>query len=245
MRTFLAIAGLIVAAIAVAVIIAFLRPNSSSTPPSEVETKPPAPTETKPPANAGAKAPNQSKTTTSPPLPGPMLTFDQAKQGAVRVRLEIEGRGSIVMELYPKAAPKTVAHIISLCKQHFYNGILVHRVETNPSFRLFQAGDPASKALDPKQIRGKTTAQVAEDFQLGGGGSGATVPLEATLPNSADSVGLARSQDPDSGDSQFYVNLSDNNMLDGKYCVFGRVIKGKDVAEKVEIGDRILSFSSQ
>jgi cyclophilin family peptidyl-prolyl cis-trans isomerase len=242
MRTFLAIAGLIVAAIAAAVIIAFMRPNTSSTPLSEV---PPPPTETKPPTNSAGKAPNQSQTTAPPSVPGKMLTFDDAKKGALRARLEIEGRGSIVMELYPSAAPKTVAHIVSLCKQHFYNGILVHRMEPDPNFRLFQAGDPGSKALDPKQLRGMTTSQVGQAFHLGGGGAGATVPLEAVLPHSAYSVGLARAQDPDSGDCQFYVNLSDNHMLDGQYCIFGRVIEGKEIAEKVEIGDRIRSFSIQ
>ena len=239
MRAFLAIAGLIAVALVVAVAIAFFRPNSSSTPPAEVEPEPVSKPTTKTKTQPGAATP-----TAAQPGSDRMMTFDEAKAGAVRARIVVDGRGTIGVELYPKAAPKTVEHFLSLCKQHFYDGILVHRVEPDPAFQLFQAGDPASKQVDPKQLQGKTTAQVASEFQLGGGGSGASVPLEARLPNVAYSLGLARSADPNSGDSQFYVNLSNNNALDGQYCVFGRVVEGQDVAAKVQIGDRIHTVSA-
>jgi cyclophilin family peptidyl-prolyl cis-trans isomerase len=118
-------------------------------------------------------------------------------------------------------------------------------VESSPTFRVFQAGDPTSKKLKPEQLRGKSTEQVATEFELGIRGSGTTVPLEARLPNAANSLGLARSADPNSGDSQFYVNLSDNHSLDGGYCVFGRILSGQDVAASVQIGDRIHSFAME
>jgi cyclophilin family peptidyl-prolyl cis-trans isomerase len=219
MRIFLIFVGLIVAAVVLAAIVAGLRPNTSS--PLDSDKEPP-------PAN---KQTAQTKD---------LLTFDQVKEGAVQATLEIEGRGTMTLELYPKAAPKTVAHFVELCKRHFYDGILVHRVV--PNF-VFQAGDPASKKIDPTLLRGKTSEEVGQQYHLGTGGSGKTVPLEAKLPHNIYTVGLARSADLDSGDSQFYVNLKDNHSLDGQYCVFGQVTKGQDIAQKVQIGDRITRLS--
>lgn len=215
MRTFVAIIGAITLAIVVSLVIAYNRPNTST----------PEPEEQKSDTNKTADIPATK-----------LMTFDEVKSGAVQVEMEIAGRGTFLLELYPKAAPKTVEHFVSLCKSGFYNGILVHRVE--PGF-VFQAGDPTSKSVDAAKLKGKTSNEVAEEFGLGKGGSGQSVPLEAKLPNSAMSVGLARSSDPNSGDSQFYVNLSSNSSLDGKYCSFGRVIGGQDLASKVQIGDKI------
>lgn len=208
-------------AVAIGVAIAFYRPNSSSV--AVVE-----------------EAPKAAQTELAPKAK--LMTFEEAAKGALRATLEIEGRGIIVVELYPAAAPKTVAHFVSLCKQNFYKGILVHRVETDPKFRLFQAGDPVTMVLKSTDFRGKSTEDVAEKFHVGGGGSGQKVKLEAHLPNVANTLALARSDDPDSGDSQFYINLSDNHSLDSQYCVFGKIISGAEIAEKVEIGDRIVSF---
>lgn len=222
MRAFLAILGLMVAALAAAVIIAFVRPNTSTVPQEEYKL-PPEPVK-----------PAQK-----------MMDPKDAMKGALRADLEIEGRGTIVFELYPAAAPKTVAHIAELCSKHFYDGQLVHRVEPGPGFQLFQVGDPTSKSFTPEQLRGKTTEQVSSEFHLGINGSGTTVPLEAQLPNKANSLGLARSEAENTGDSQFYVNLSDNDSLDGKYCVFGRIVTGQDVAAKVQIGDRIHKFAME
>jgi len=130
MRAFLAILGVMVAAMAVAIMIAFVRPNNS-TPERSPETYNP------PPAQPVAK----------------MMDPKDAAKGALRADLQIEGRGLIVLELYPAAAPKTVAHFVDLCSKHFYDGILVHRVESNPEFKLFQAGDPTSKSVKPEQLR--------------------------------------------------------------------------------------------
>jgi cyclophilin family peptidyl-prolyl cis-trans isomerase len=222
MRAFLAIIGLMVAAACIAIAVAFLRPNSSS-----------IPTEEAPKANEPAKPPQK------------LMDPQDAVKGALKADLEIEGRGNIVLEVYPAAAPKTVAHFEELCKQHFYDGMLVHRVESDPAFKLFQTGDPTSKRFKPENLRGKSTDEVSSELHLGMTGSGKTVPLEAHLPNAANSLGLARSQDEDSGDSQFYINLTDNRSLDGRYCVFGRMLSGRAVAEKVQIGDRIKKLSME
>jgi cyclophilin family peptidyl-prolyl cis-trans isomerase len=91
-------------------------------------------------------------------------------------------------------------------------------------------------------LHGLTDIQVAQKFALGNGGSGKTVPLEPKLAHERGTVALARSADIDSGDSQFFFNLKANHLLDSQYCVFGRVTKGLDVMDKIELGDRITSL---
>lgn len=157
--------------------------------------------------------------------------FDKVKTSAVRATLEITGRGTLEMEIYPQAAPKTVAHIIELANKNFWDGIKVHRAEAE----VVQMGDPDSKDVK------------VEDFDLKGigtHGSGTTVPLEvsAQLPNVKYSLGLARTKDPDSGDSQFFINRMDNPTFDYDYCVFGRVVKGTAIVSQIQKGDVIKHF---
>jgi len=178
-------------------------------------------------------AAHQPPPSTLPTDPSARLAeFNKYKQGAVQVTMEVEGKGTVGMELYPAAAPKTVAHFVDLCHKHFYDGIEFHRVV--PGF-VVQGGDPESKNLAPAEFDAKG---------IGQHGSGQNVPLEAKLPHVVNSIGLARSQSPDSGDSQFYFNLKDNGDLDGKYCVFGMVVKGQDIASGIKVGDKIKSMTS-
>ena len=211
-----------IALIAVAIVVAGLaskvHPNRGSLPPAEQA------------AEDDRKQREEAQKQADAKKAG-LMTFAQAKEGAVKVAMEIEGKGSVVMELYPKAAPQTVAHFVDLCKKHFYDGLKFHRVE--PGF-VIQGGDPESKDASVAEFETK---------QIGTHGSGQTVPLEAKLPHTQYSVGLARSSAPDSGDSQFYINLKDNNELDGNYCVFGMVTQGQEVAAKVEKGDVIKSIT--
>jgi cyclophilin family peptidyl-prolyl cis-trans isomerase len=158
--------------------------------------------------------------------PGPQLIMDIAK------------RGTIVIDLLPDAAPKTVAHIVALVNRKFYDGLLFHRVITD---FVAQTGEPKSKSIDGARLKGLTDVRVAVKFGLGKGGSGKTVPLEAKLPHERGTVGLARSGDSESGDSQFFFNLKTNPSMDFAYTVFGRVSKGLDVMDKIQLGDRITS----
>lgn len=169
------------------------------------------------------------------------ITAGAPKFNNPHVVMEVEGKGKIEIELLPGLAPKTVAHFLELIDQKFYDGILFHRVEAG---FVAQTGDPASKKVDPAKLRGLTSAQIGDQFQLGAGGSGKTVPLEVTAKTSHDrgTVGLARSQDPDSGDSQFFFNLAANHPLDSGYCEFGKVVKGLDVMDALKNGDRIKLF---
>ena len=156
-----------------------------------------------------------------------------------QLTLVIAKRGTIVMELYPNAAPKTVAHIVALVNKKFYDGLLFHRVISGFAA---QTGDPKSRKIDGAKLHGLSDIQVSQKFALGNGGSGTKVPLEPKLTHERGSVGLARSQGIDSGDCQFFFNLAPNHSLDFGYTVFGNVIKGLDVMDKIELGDRITSL---
>ena len=144
------------------------------------------------------------------------------------------------IEMYPKAAPKTVEHVVELCKKNFYDGILFHRVVSG---FVAQAGDPDSKHFKSSELKGLTSDEVSAKFHLGSGGTGAKIPLEVGLPHAQFSVGLARSQEENSGDCQFYLNLNANSNLDSSYCVFGRIISGQEIAADIQIGDKITRFS--
>lgn len=154
--------------------------------------------------------------------------FAKVKEGAIRASLEIKDRGILELELYPKAAPKTVAHIAALAAKNFYSDLKVHREEAS----VIQMGDPESKDTKPDEFELKG---------IGSHGSGSTVPLEVAdrLPNVQYTVGLARTNDPDSGDSQIYINKQDNPGFNYAYCVFGRVVHGTDIIDKIKKGDVI------
>jgi cyclophilin family peptidyl-prolyl cis-trans isomerase len=171
---------------------------------------------------------------------GPSAISQKAeKESNPMVSMVIAKRGTITIALYPKAAPKTVAHFLELVNKKFYDGILFHRLAEG---FVAQAGDPKSKEIDGAKIANIPSDQVPQEFGLGNGGSGKTVPLEAKLPHERGTLGLARSGRPDSGDSQFFFNLKDNHTLDAGYCVFGKITKGLDVMDKIRQGDKITSI---
>lgn len=126
--------------------------------------------------------------------------------------------GTMVVELYRAQAPKTVANFVSLANQHFYDNLVWHRIAKSPP--VIQTGDPNTRY-------GNTSRST-----WGTGGSPQTVPLEidSSLRNNLGYLGMARSTDPNSGSSQFYINMANNNYLDGQYTVFGKVLSGMNVA---------------
>ncbi len=132
-------------------------------------------------------------------------------------------QGKIKIKLFPEKAPITCANFVYLAEKGFYNGTLFHRVV--PNF-VVQGGDPLSKDNFPGND--------------GTGGPGYTIPAEFNdLPHQTGTVAMARSQDPDSAGSQFYICLSPQPQLDGNYTVFGQVIEGFEVVKKIKIGDTI------
>jgi cyclophilin family peptidyl-prolyl cis-trans isomerase len=128
--------------------------------------------------------------------------------------------GNIVFKFYPKKAPNTVTRISELIKQGFYDGLTFHRVV--PNF-VIQGGDPTA---------------------TGTGGSGQKLKAEFNdIQHIKGTVAMARAQDKDSADSQFYVALTNLPHLDRNYTVFGQVIEGIEILEKVQQGDKMLSLS--
>ncbi len=128
--------------------------------------------------------------------------------------------GDIILKFYPNEAPNTTTRIKALISKGFYNGLKFHRVI--PGF-VIQGGDPKGN---------------------GTGGSGKKLNAEFNshkhIPGT---VAMARSNDPNSADSQFYISLGTHPHLDNKYTVFGFVQKGLDVAKKINPGDKMISVT--
>jgi cyclophilin family peptidyl-prolyl cis-trans isomerase len=134
--------------------------------------------------------------------------------------------GKIVVEFYEKDAPKTVANFKKLARESFYNGTTFHRVI--PNF-MIQGGDPNSKDDD----RGND----------GTGGPGYTVEAEIKRDHLRGTLATARQGDQvnpqrRSSGSQFFINVKDNAFLNNQYTVFGNVIAGMDVADKIVAVER-------
>jgi len=155
--------------------------------------------------------------------------FNPPKEGAIQAVLTVQGKGNITIELYPKAAPKTVAEFVRLIKEKYYDGIKFHRVV--PDF-VVQAGDPQSRTMS------------LDDPMMGSGGTGNFVDFETNkLQHVTGAVAMALSSPrSDTANGQFFINLKPNHALDGDYCVFGKVLEGMDVVKKIEKGDVIEQF---
>jgi cyclophilin family peptidyl-prolyl cis-trans isomerase len=131
--------------------------------------------------------------------------------------LILTNKGEFKFELYEKRAPTTVANFIKLAESGFYEGLTFHRYE--PGF-VIQGGDPLGTGM---------------------GGSDEMIPLEIhpELKHVKGALGMARSQDPNSASSQFYVTLGDAHFLDESYAVFGQVTEGMDVVTSLRVGDKM------
>jgi peptidyl-prolyl cis-trans isomerase B (cyclophilin B) len=132
--------------------------------------------------------------------------------------IELEKGGTIKAQLYPEVAPNTVANFEKLANSGFYNNLNFHRVV--PDF-VVQGGDPN-----------------------GDGTGGPGYKIKAEFNNKRHNPGtlsMARSQHPDSAGSQFYICLSRQPHLDNNYTVFGDVLEGFDLVQKIVIGDRMKS----
>lgn len=126
-------------------------------------------------------------------------------------------KGTMVVEFFPDIAPLHVANFKNLAKAGFYDGTTFHRVL--PGF-VMQGGDPNTLDSNPNN-----------DGQ-GGPGYGVTAEFNPT-PHEKGILSMARSSDPNSGGSQFFICLGRAAHLDNKYTVFGKVIKGMDIVEKI------------
>jgi cyclophilin family peptidyl-prolyl cis-trans isomerase len=124
--------------------------------------------------------------------------------------------GQVIIEMLPDVAPGHVTRIKELVRQNFYDGIVFHRVKEG---FMAQTGDPTGTGM---------------------GGSGQKLKAEfSSVPHDRGVVSMARANDPDSGDSQFFICFDDATFLDGKYTVWGRVIAGMENVDKIKRGEPV------
>ncbi|WP_046225665.1 peptidylprolyl isomerase [Paenibacillus dauci] len=140
--------------------------------------------------------------------------FKQANDPIVTV--EMDDGQKIEIELYPKAAPNSVNNFISLVKKGFYDGLTFHRVI--PGF-MIQGGDPKGDGT------GDPGYSIPGEFQANG--------VQNDLKHTAGVLSMARSDDPNSAGSQFFLMVADAPHLDGGYAAFGKVISGMEEVNKI------------
>src|SRR5690554_2863383 len=132
------------------------------------------------------------------------------------VTIEMEGGGTIQVELYPDIAPNTVNNFIALVKKGFYDGLIFHRVI--PGF-MIQGGCPQGSGM------GGPGYSIAGEFNANG--------HENNLNHQRGVISMARSAHPDSAGSQFFIMVADAPHLDEQYAAFGKVVQGMDVADAI------------
>lgn len=148
------------------------------------------------------------------------VTLEKATNPVIKITTS---KGEMVLELYPDVAPKHVESMLNLIKKGFYNGLAFHRVV--PGF-VIQGGCPNSKE-GATGMPGTGDAGYKLDAEFN-----ARKHLKGTLA-------MARAADPNSAGCQFYICLDAIPHLDNQYTVFGQVVKGHDVPEKVAANDRM------
>ena len=132
------------------------------------------------------------------------------------VTIEMENGGVMKAELYPDIAPNTVNNFISLVKSGFYDGTIFHRVI--PGFTI-QGGDPDGTGM------GGPGYSIKGEFSQNG--------FKNELVHTRGVLSMARTMDPDSAGSQFFVMVDDAPHLDGAYAAFGKVIEGMETADAI------------
>lgn len=133
-----------------------------------------------------------------------------------RVSIDMGDLGKIELELFPEVAPISVENFLSLVEEKFYDGIIFHRVIKN---FMIQGGDPKGIGVggSNKKIKGEFNA------------NGVPNPLEHTRGV----ISMARTNDPNSATSQFFIMHKDSEHLDGLYAAFGAVVNGIEVVDKI------------
>ena len=132
------------------------------------------------------------------------------------ITIEMENSGVIKAELYPEIAPNTVNNFIHLIQKGFYDGVIFHRVI--PGF-MIQGGDPEGTG------RGGSDETIKGEFSENG--------VKNDISHERGVISMARSSDPDSASSQFFIVQSDSTYLDGQYAAFGHVTEGMDIVDQI------------
>lgn len=141
------------------------------------------------------------------------------------ILLELKG-GTVTIQLLPDVAPKHVERMKELTRSGQYDNVAFHRVIDG---FMAQTGDVQHGDME-------------EEFNLSMAGTGGSdlpnVPAEfSKLPHARGSIGAARSQNPDSANSQFFINFKDNDFLNGQYTVYGQVLEGMEHVDAITKGE--------
>ena len=133
-----------------------------------------------------------------------------------KIVIEINDMGSMTLELFPKVAPITVENFLSLVDNKFYDGLIFHRIISG---FMIQGGDPEGTGMggSDKKIKG-------EFYQNG---------VDNPLNHTRGVISMARSYNPNSASSQFFIMHKDAPHLDGGYAAFGAVVDGIEVVDKI------------
>ena len=139
------------------------------------------------------------------------------RTATIHIHVKGESWGDIQLKFFPDVAPNHVQNMVKLAKEKFYDGTTFHRVI--PGF-MIQGGDPNSKNH--------------ERSRHGMGGPGHRVNAEfSRRPHKRGTLSMARSQDPNSAGSQFFICVADAKFLDGQYTVFGEVVSGMETVDRI------------
>lgn len=132
------------------------------------------------------------------------------------VTIEMYDGGVMKAELYPEIAPNTVSNFISLASSGYYNGIIFHRIIEH---FMIQGGDPTGTGTGGPGYR------IAGEFTMNG--------YKNNLKHTRGVLSMARSMNPNSAGSQFFIMHADAPHLDGQYASFGKLIEGFEVLDKI------------
>ncbi len=136
--------------------------------------------------------------------------------GTKQVLMEIENYGDVTIELYEDIAPKTVANFVGLVESGFYDGLTFHRIIDG---FMVQGGDPEGTGF------GGSDETIEGEFTSNG--------FQNDLKHEEGVISMARSQDPNSASSQFFIMVASAPHLDGSYAAFGKVISGMDLIYQI------------
>ena len=145
------------------------------------------------------------------------VTVNEQTRVTIAIQVEGESWGDIQLKFFYDLAPNHVENMVTLAQKTFYDGTTFHRVI--PGF-MIQGGDPNSKDADRSRH--------------GSGGPGHSVNAEFhPRPHTRGTLSMARSQDPNSAGSQFFICVANANFLDGQYTAFGEVVSGMELVDRI------------
>lgn len=144
------------------------------------------------------------------------MTYIQTNETTHTVQIEMSDGGKIIVELDEKSAPLTVKNFQKLVAQHFYDGLIFHRVISG---FMIQGGDPQGTGM------GGSKETVKGEFRANG--------VSNPISHERGVISMARSQFYNSASSQFFICHADAKFLDGQYAAFGKVVEGMDVVDRI------------